>query len=249
MVVSWRFQKHEYKEMTATLGAPLPRKPSRVCKVEPGHRVRLTFSCQNIPKNVSASLVVLMVKKGEETGLGKTETISKDVNPVFATSVELANEAEVAMLFYLMDGAKKIGVVQYSLFDILCSANLWKYSFNDPKTGHRLPTAQLSVRWEEVNPQGEQKDGGDVNRMVEIFRSCCELKDHNYRLRTYPSSFVGRDTVSALVKAGVCNSRDDAVRYGNKLITRGDIFVHVTKDNRLFRDDSDLYRFFIEETK
>jgi len=46
----------------------------------------------------------------------------------------------------------------------------------------------------------------------------------------------------------VCQTRDDAVRYGNKLITRADVFVHTTKDGLLFKDDAGLYRFLDNET-
>lgn len=77
------------------------------------------------------------------------------------------------------------------------------------------------------------------------FRLCADVKDRKYHFRTYPHCFVGKDTVSALVDAGFCKTRADAVAYGNKVMETG-VFFHVMKEH-IFKDERLFYRFATSE--
>ncbi|KAL3920715.1 MAG: hypothetical protein SGILL_003119 [Bacillariaceae sp.] len=66
--------------------------------------------------------------------------------------------------------------------------------------------------------------------------------DRYYRLRKYPSVFVGSEVVSALVEEGVAGTRKDAVDFGRRLQRELGLFRHVHDDHQ-FADNWYFYRF------
>ena len=69
-----------------------------------------------------------------------------------------------------------------------------------------------------------------------------EVKDRRFRLKTYPSCFVGAEAVDYMVTSKIAESRQDAVRIGKALAREFFLFEHVTKEH-LFEDKYLFYRF------
>lgn len=72
------------------------------------------------------------------------------------------------------------------------------------------------------------------------------IQDRMYRLKTYPSVFVGSQAVDWLVaKKGV--TREEAVDLGNQLMEK--FFFHHVCDDHVFKDKYLFYRFLHDEKK
>mmetsp|Transcript_4592 Transcript_4592/g.6135 ORF Transcript_4592/g.6135 Transcript_4592/m.6135 type:complete len:646 (-) Transcript_4592:91-2028(-) len=81
--------------------------------------------------------------------------------------------------------------------------------------------------------------------LLEKLRSVVELKDRRYRLSTYKNCFVGSDAVSQMVKIGLAENREEAVKVGQALLEVGEV-NHVTRDHE-FKDEALFYRFTEDE--
>lgn len=73
------------------------------------------------------------------------------------------------------------------------------------------------------------------------FRQCADVKDRSSMLKKFPQTFVGKDTVTALVARGVCPDRESAVEFGNMVMQMG-VFFHVSQEVN-FKDENLFYRF------
>lgn len=67
------------------------------------------------------------------------------------------------------------------------------------------------------------------------------IKDRKYRLRKYLQCAIGKEIVSWIVDNLKCNSREDAVLFGNKWLEHG-FMRHVCSDH-VFKDEHLFYRF------
>lgn len=81
-----------------------------------------------------------------------------------------------------------------------------------------------------------------LSAMADAFKTCAEVKDRKHRFKVYKDSFVGCDTVDALVKAGIVDNRRDAVEYGRTLARELNLFHSVSGDYA-FCDDLVFYSF------
>lgn len=111
------------------------------------------------------------------------------------------------------------------------------------------------LRQLEDSDEEETKDDPDTlkaaveaqTQLIAQFRSCCEIKDRSYLLRSYPKCFVGKDTVDMLVKKEIVFTRSEAVRVGNKLIDNG-VISHVLNEHA-FEDANLYYRFNADQSQ
>lgn len=94
---------------------------------------------------------------------------------------------------------------------------------------------------ESAREQAMIQQQNEENAREAKFRLCAQVEDRRYHFRLYRHCFVGKDTVTALVSAGICKTRSDAVAFGNKVMECG-VFFHVTKEH-VFKDEKLFYRF------
>lgn len=71
-----------------------------------------------------------------------------------------------------------------------------------------------------------------------------EIKNRNYRLKTYPKCFIGSEAVQWLMKT-YQTSKAEAIKLGQNLIEQR-IIHHVTDDHD-FKSDNLFYRFYLDE--
>lgn len=111
-------------------------------------------------------------------------------------------------------------------------------------------TRKKTLEWVEPASTGEVKDAhqaeiDELQRDINNFRVSAEVKDRTYFLKSYPHTFVGKETVTSLVNNGFCKTREEAVALGSKLLHKG-LIVNVSKGD--FKDDGDYYRFTSSES-
>lgn len=85
----------------------------------------------------------------------------------------------------------------------------------------------------------------ELQRQIQNFRISAEVKDRSYFLKSYPHTFVGKETVTALINNGFCTTREEAVAYGNRLFDKG---LFVNTGSGAFKDEGDYYRFTTSES-
>eukprot|EP00471_Norrisiella_sphaerica_P001884 CAMPEP_0184479734 /NCGR_PEP_ID=MMETSP0113_2-20130426/1341_1 /TAXON_ID=91329 /ORGANISM="Norrisiella sphaerica, Strain BC52" /LENGTH=594 /DNA_ID=CAMNT_0026857875 /DNA_START=129 /DNA_END=1913 /DNA_ORIENTATION=- len=81
-----------------------------------------------------------------------------------------------------------------------------------------------------------------LNRLAEV-ASCLEVhvveEKLRYHLRTYKNAFIGSKAVDYMCSNGFANSRDEAIRLGNLLLTEG--FIRHVHGDHAFKDDYLFY--------
>ncbi len=104
----------------------------------------------------------------------------------------------------------------------------------------------MSERTLATAPSGEKLAAIDIETLVKAMREPggLEIKDRNYRMNVYPRSFVGTQAVEWLMQTQNC-TQEEAILLGQLLIDRG--IIHHVLDEQPFRDDSLLYRFYVDE--
>lgn len=88
----------------------------------------------------------------------------------------------------------------------------------------------------------------ELIKKAEAFQKCCRIKDRYYHFRKYKDCFIGRDTIDAVVKAGVVETRMEAVELARTLARELKLLRHVTGDHA-FCDDYLFFRFDDEDIR
>ena len=88
----------------------------------------------------------------------------------------------------------------------------------------------------------------ELIKKAEAFQKCCRIKDRYYHFIKYKNCFIGRDTVDAVVKAGVVETRMEAVELARTLARELKLLRHVTGDHA-FCDDYLFFRFDDEDIR
>uniref|UniRef100_A0A7S1TCV4 DEP domain-containing protein n=1 Tax=Compsopogon caeruleus TaxID=31354 RepID=A0A7S1TCV4_9RHOD len=81
----------------------------------------------------------------------------------------------------------------------------------------------------------------DWTAMVMAFRGGVTVRDRKFKLRSFPSCFVGFEAVQWLVDHGFAANEEDAVRLGDSMIHAG-VFHHVLREHS-FKNENLFYRF------
>ncbi|CBJ28771.1 Pleckstrin/ G-protein, interacting region [Ectocarpus siliculosus] len=84
-------------------------------------------------------------------------------------------------------------------------------------------------------------DAQDIKEVANRMRRELEIVDRKYRLRKYPSCFVGSDAVQWMIKSGLASDVAGAEALGDLLIDHG-VFFHVTR-RHMFENRRLFYRF------
>jgi len=118
--------------------------------------VRLTISCNNLTRTSGFGLSKpnphVMVSAGGRELLA-TEERKGTGNPEFNRTLDLWND-DVKLDFTVYDGSDKTGVVSLMLSEVLTAVGArFTKSFNDPKTGYRLSSGVLIIRWAVLQQQ------------------------------------------------------------------------------------------------
>ena len=85
----------------------------------------------------------------------------------------------------------------------------------------------------------------DVGPLARRLRRNVKIRDRTYHGKVYKNCFLGKDAVSWLCSAGVCESREEAKVVGSAMITAG--FFHHVVDDHVLKDLNLFYRFFEDE--
>eukprot|EP00457_Paulinella_chromatophora_P006800 gb/GEZN01006819.1/.p1 GENE.gb/GEZN01006819.1/~~gb/GEZN01006819.1/.p1 ORF type:complete len:454 (-),score=48.90 gb/GEZN01006819.1/:202-1563(-) len=91
------------------------------------------------------------------------------------------------------------------------------------------------------NKQASQ-DEQELADLIAKFRACAVVGDRKRLLRHYPASFVGSDTIKAMVSSGLVKSEKEAIELGGKLFDLG-LFHNVKNKPGGLINTNRLYRF------
>jgi len=112
-------------------------------------RIQFIISCKELPKQgfgfVLPDPSVSVSVSGKE--IAHTEQQNQCCNPHFQRSVDVSN-AEAKVTFTLYTGGTKHGCVSTQMSEILKSpGQTWTKAFEDPRTGYRLQSGVVVVKW------------------------------------------------------------------------------------------------------
>ena len=93
--------------------------------------------------------------------------------------------------------------------------------------GDQLKDEYLFYRFTEFST----KRSFTLPEVMRAFQLGIKLSDRQYRLRTYPQVFVGKEAVDFLVRFKFAASRQEAVQLGRRLQQEFQLFVHVTGEH------------------
>ena len=97
-----------------------------------------------------------------------------------------------------------------------------------------------------MKEEGEESmDIEAIAREMKSVRGGVLVKDRYYHLKKYKNVFLGQDCVTWIFKYTQCNTREDALSIGNRIMRAGH-FVHVANNHDL-KDKFLFYRFTREE--
>ena len=90
-------------------------------------------------------------------------------------------------------------------------------------------------------------DGNEhLKEVVERLKQGLEVKDRQYRLRTYKQVFLGSDAVKFFLAEKYAANLPDAIALGSELMAAG-IFQHCLRDHQ-FKNEPLFYRFVDQDT-
>ena len=70
-----------------------------------------------------------------------------------------------------------------------------------------------------------------LSHMAKEFRRIVDCRDRKWNFTVYKNSFIGCDAVDSLIYAGLCESREEAVAVGKRLMEELHLFHHVAGDH------------------